>query len=302
MASIFVQIASYHDFELPKTLIHAVKQSSTKHEINFGVFNCFYQKNDIYIPKIDNLRIIHKLAPEGVGVGRSRNLANSLYNGEDYYLQVDSHTRFRKDWDDFLVEEIKRFQAYNIKKPLLTTYPGTYRYDNNLEEVIDWGNHVNAINLTDKPEQFKETLIPNQRAIDPEGTIFNKSISAGSIFTVGEFGQMDFNDKIAFWGEEIFIAAKAWTSGFDLVIPSIQQIFHLYYDHDHPMQKSGRRHMWNDFPDIYNQMDVESKAEIKKIFEQNIIGKNALGSERTLEQFGTYAGLNFKTGEFITSC
>ena len=302
MASIFVQIASYHDFELGKTILHAIKQSSKKHEIHFGVFNCYYENNDIYIPKVDNLKIIEKKAPDGIGVGRSRNIANSLYDGQDYYLQCDSHTRFKENWDDFFISEIKRYQEAGIKKPLLTTYPGTYRYDDNLEEVIDWGNNVNATNLSDNIEQFKNTLIPNQRAIDPEGTVFNKSVSAGSIFTVGEFANTDFNDKIAFWGEEIFIAAKSWTNGFDLMIPSIQQLFHLYYDHNQPLQRNGRRHAWKDFVDIFNNMVVESNAEIKRIFEQEIIGKNALGTERTLEEFGIYSGLNFKTGEITPNC
>lgn len=302
MASIFVQIASYHDFELPKTILHAIKQKSNKHEIHFGIFNCYFNDNEIYIPKVDNLRIIEKKAPDGIGVGRSRNIANSLYDGEEYYLQVDSHTRFKKDWDDFLVSEIIKYQENNIKKPLISTYPGTYRYDDDMNEIIDWGDNVNIVYLKDNPEQFKNSLIPGQRAVDPEGQLLQKSISAGSIFTIADFANIDFNDKIAFWGEEIFIAAKAWTSGFDLVIPSIQQIFHLYYDHNQPMQRNGRRHIWKDFPDIYNQMDIESKAEIKKIFEQNVIGKNALGTERTLEEFGIYAGLDFKTGEIVDYC
>ena len=302
MASIFVQIASYHDFELGKTILHAIKQSSKKHEIHFGVFNCYYQNNDIYIPKVDNLKIIEKQAPDGIGVGRSRNIANSLYDGQDYYLQCDSHTRFKENWDDFLISEIKRYQEAGIKKPLLTTYPGTYRYDDNLEEIIDWGNNVNVTNLSDNIEQFKNTLIPNQRAIDPEGTVFNKSVSAGSIFTVGEFANTDFNDKIAFWGEEIFIAAKSWTNGFDLVIPSNQQLFHLYYDHNQPLQRNGRRHAWKDFVEVFNDMVVESNAEIKRIFEQEVTGKNALGTERTLEEFGIYSGLNFKTGEITNNC
>jgi hypothetical protein len=217
-------------------------------------------------------------------------------------LQCDSHTRFKENWDDFLISEIKRYQEAGIKKPLLTTYPGTYRYDDNLEEIIDWGNNVNVTNLSDNIEQFKNTLIPNQRAIDPEGTVFNKSVSAGSIFTVGEFANTDFNDKIAFWGEEIFIAAKSWTNGFDLVIPSSQQLFHLYYDHNQPLQRNGRRHAWKDFVEVFNDMVVESNAEIKRIFEQEVIGKNALGTERTLEEFGIYSGLNFKTGEITNNC
>ena len=302
MASVFVQIASYHDFELGKTILHAIKQSSKKHDIHFGVFNCYYQNNDIYIPKVDNLKIIEKQAPDGIGVGRSRNIANSLYDGEDYYIQIDSHTRFKENWDDFLILEIKRYQEEGIKKPLLTTYPGTYRYNDSLEEVVDWGDNVNAIYLGDDPQQFKNNLIPGQRAVPTEGSILNKSISAGFIFTLGEFADTDFNDNIAFWGEEIFIAAQSWTRGFDLMIPSIQQIFHLYYDHEHPMQRSGRRHVWKDFVQEFNDLDLKSKAEIKRIFKEEVVGKNALGAERTLKEYGTFAGLDFVTGEVIQNC
>lgn len=299
MASIFVQIASYHDFELPKTIVHALKQKSGKHEIHFGVFNCYYRTNDIYIPKVDNLKIIEKEAPAGIGVGKSRNIANSLYDGQDYYLQIDSHTRFKKDWDDNLVSDILDYQSCGSEKPLLTTYPGTYRYDNYLQEIIDWGEHVNIIYFGDTPEEFTRNLIPGQRAVEPEGTVTQKSISAGFIFTVGSFSEMDFNNKIAFWGEEIFIAAKAWTSGFDLFTPSKQQIFHLYYDHDHRMQRSNRRHIWNDFPQIFEKMDQESKEEIKMIFNTNKVAKDALGDIRTLDDFGRYAGLDFKNKQLV---
>jgi hypothetical protein len=302
MASVFVQIASYHDFELGKTILHAIKQSSKNHEIHFGVFNCYYQNNDIYIPKVENLKVIEEEAPFGVGVGKSRNIANSLYGGQDYYLQVDSHTRFKQNWDEFLISQIKGYQGIGIKKPLLTTYPGTYRYNDNLEEVIDWGDNVSAIYLADNPEQFKDTLIPGQRAIPTEGTILSKSISAGSVFSVGEFADTDFNDKVAFWGEEIFVAAQSWTRGFDLLIPSIQQIFHLYYDSESRMQKNARRHIWKDFPELFQSMDAESKIEIKTIFKENIIAKNALGSERTLKEFEVYSGLDFTNGTITENC
>jgi hypothetical protein len=299
MSSIFIQIASYHDFELGKTIAHAEKQKSGKHDIYFGVFNCYYKNNEIHIPSLKNVRIIEKMAPDGIGVGRARNIANSLYDGEDYYLQVDSHTRFKKDWDDYLVSEVKNYQDCGIEKPLLSTYPGTYRYDDNLNEIIDWGDGINIVYFGDTPQEFTERLIPGQRAVPPEGVVVQKSISAGSIFTVGEFGKLDFNDKIAFWGEEIFIAAKAWTNGFDLLVPPKQQIFHLYYEHDSRMQKNNRRHVWNDFQSEFAELDKISKAEIEDIFKNGRIGKDSLGDVRTLEEFGLYAGLDFKNRRLL---
>lgn len=299
MASIFVQIASYRDFELGKTLLHAEKQKSGKHDIYYGVFNCYYKENEIYLPKLDNLRLIEKEAPEGIGVGRARNIANSLYNGEDYYLQIDAHTRFRENWDVNYIDDILKYKWCGIEKPLLTTYPGTYRYEDDLKEVIDWGENVNMVSFKDTPEEFKERLIPGQRATETGGNVLNYSVSAGSIFTIGEFGQMDFNDKIAFWGEEIFVAAKAYTSGFDLLIPSVQQLFHLYYDHKFNMQRSMRRHVWKDFPEEWSKMDAISKQEVEDILSTGRVGKDALGSVRTLDDFGAYAGLDFKTRTVI---
>jgi hypothetical protein len=301
VASIFVQIASYRDFELGKTILNAVETKSGDHSIHFGVFNCYYKENEVFIPDVPNLSIIEKEAPDGIGVGRARNLANSLYNGEDYYLQIDAHTRFRPNWDRFYVDEVKRLQWCGVEKPLFTTYPGTYRYDENLKEVIDWGESVTIVSFKETPEEFTANLIPGQRAVPTEGLAINRSVSAGSIFTVGSFGQMDFNDKIAFWGEEIFVAAKAFTSGFDLLIPSSQQLFHLYYDHGNRAQRSGpRRHIWKDFPEEWEVMDRESKKEIQDIFSTGRIGRDAMGAVRSLESFGKYAGLDFKTREVLT--
>lgn len=299
MSSVFVQIASYHDYELGKTIVHAEKQKSGKHDIYFGIFNCFYKENEIYFPRLPNLRFIEQEAPEGIGVCRSRNLANSLYKGEDYFFQIDAHTRFIKDWDDFLISEVLQHQSCGVKKPLLTTYPGTYRYDDDLNEVIDWGNNVNRIYFGDTPEEFKLKLIPGQRAVDTNGLVVQPSVSAGCIFTLGEFATLGLNEKIAFWGEEIFIAAKAWTSGFDLLVPSKQPIFHLYYDHAHPRQRSNRRHIWKDFPEQFAVMDEESRKEIESIFTTARVGKDALGDVRTLDDFGVYAGLDFKKRRLV---
>ena len=68
------------------------------------------------------------------------------------------------------------------------------------------------------------------------------------------------------------------------------------------MQKNARRHIWKDFPELFQSMDAESKIEIKTIFKENIIAKNALGSERTLKEFEVYSGLDFTNGIITENC
>jgi hypothetical protein len=299
MASIFVQLASYHDFELPKTIFDCIEKSSKKHTLTFGVHYCYYDTPQIFIPKLDNIKVIETKAPENIGVGRARNVSNSLYNGEDYYLQVDSHTRFLEGWDESLINLVLEFQNGGVKKPLISVYPGSYSYNDTLEETCDYAPRVTYISFKEKPEQFEQTLIPSQLGIDSEGRKIQSSISGGFIFTLGSFAELGFNEKIMFVGEEILIAARAYTHGFDFFIPDRQYMYHLYNDRNAVFQKNLRRQIWKDYSEDFNVKDKASKQEVYDIFANNIIGPGALGVERTLKEYGDYAGLDFENRKLL---
>lgn len=297
MKSIFVQIATYHDYELPYTIKDLVQKSSGNNIINFGVYLCYYQKEDIVIPKLTNVKYKTDMAPKGIGLGYSRLMAHSFYDGEDYYLQIDSHTKMDKNWDEQIIKDIEDYKLMGFKKPLITTYPRNYWYDSDGVAKFDLGDRVTQISFNEKPEQFKSIMIPSQTAVDNiRDNIFSNSVSGGSIFTVGEF--IVPNPKIAFYGEEIMIAARAFTNGFDLLLPKKQYMYHLYFDHSRPLE-SKRRLLWKDFADEFNSIDSISKQEIINIFKNNIIGKEELGTERTLGEYGTFAGLDFEKMEVV---
>jgi hypothetical protein len=299
MASIFVQIASYHDFELGKTLVDVAAKASGKHDIYFGVHACHYKDKEVFIPELPNLRVIESFAPDNIGVGISRSIANSLYDQQDYYLQIDGHTRMWRNWDDGLAQHIERYRQDGIDKPLLTTYPASYTYNDSLREEIEYSSDVTAISFAGNPGMFANTMIPSQLAITPDQGDIQRSVSAGFIFTVGEFALIGFNEKIMFWGEEILLAASAYTNGFDLLLPDRQYAYHLYFDHSAVFQKNMRRHIWKDFPDEYASRDAESKEEVMDIFTTRRVGSGALGYERTLEEYGHYAGLDFDNRKII---
>lgn len=299
MASIFVQIAAYHDFELPKTMLDIVAKSSGKHVICFGVHNTYVNDFEIFIPLVPNMRMQESKAPKNIGVGQGRHIANKLYSGQDYYLQIDSHTRMYQNWDDELIRNILELQSQGVAKPLLTAYPSSYAYNNELQEFSNWDRGVTKISFSEFPENFTNTLIPSQLAVATNGGGKQTSVSAGFIFTLGEYAKIDVNQKIAFWGEEILTAARAFTHGFDLYIPDQQYVYHLYYDHSSVFQKNMRRHVWKDFPDEYAKLDAESKAEVYDILSTERIGPDALGTERTLDEYGLWAGLDFKNRKVI---
>ena len=72
----------------------------------------------IYQIRVD--RVDCKLA---TGPCWARYRAQQLWRGEEYYLSIDSHTRFIKDWDKLLLEQLALCPS---TKAIITTYPVGY--------------------------------------------------------------------------------------------------------------------------------------------------------------------------------
>lgn len=303
MASIFVNISSYRDAELKSTILNILEQSSGKHQINFGVHVSYLDESEIDVPDLPNVKYTTSKAPENVGVGKGRYIAHQFYDGEDFYFQCDSHSRFTKDWDLIVINCLLDYKIQGIPKPLLTMYPSNYWYTDNTFTTIETDKfdpkYRTKISFHEKPEEFKELRIPSQMAMPCDNDVFTRSISAGSVFTVGPF--MAPNKYMAFWGEEIIMAARAYTHGYDLMIPDQQFMYHLYYNWNNP-EINRRKVFWQDFPNEFEQMNAKTRELVYKILTEEITGEGYLGTERTLSQYGEFTGLDFKTGEVINNC
>lgn len=296
MKSIFVQLASYHDYELPKTIADAIEKASGKHKINFGVHHNYFEVDDIELPALPNVKIERSKAPHNLGMGTSRKIAHQFYDGEDYYLQVDAHTRFRENWDDNYISMIQHYQSLGFEKPLLTSYPKNYWYAAD-EVKMDEGWTVSNISFEENKERFMRERVPSQTALSTlTGNMFTRSVSGGSIFTVGPF--IKPNPDMHSIGEEILIAARAYTSGYDLLIPKQGQLAHLYYDHSNP-SNNKRRMVWIDFPELASSFEQRGGDVMRSIFKENLIGEYHFGTERSLDEFEIFSGLDFATGIVI---
>jgi len=293
MPSIFVQIPSYRDWELSETIRDAVAKKSVDNTVAFGVHNCMLADDDMSLDFGSAIvRLEQSIAPNNIGLQKARKIANALYDGEDYYLQTDAHMRFVQDWDKILIDDHNMYRNAGIQKPLITQYPGDYQHDN-------LPNHANppfnetTICFCENREQFLQTLIPSQTAVSAKPACrFYYSVSGGFIFADGNFSKITPNEKIAFWGEEPLIAARAFTHGYDIVAPTRFVLWHLYAS-GRSFEHIRRHHVWQDFPEMWQEMDAISKAEYQSIFTDRRMSDDALGTERTLEEFEEFTGLNF---------
>jgi hypothetical protein len=305
MASIFIQIAAYRDLEVTPTILDAIKQSSGNHQINFGVHTVYVEESEINVPDLPNVKHAESKAPNNIGLGMGRALAHQFYDGEDYYLQCDSHSRFVKNWDEIVIHSVLNYQIQGIHKPLLTMYPANYWYPSLTAKFVEKDplpeGHLSDIQFIENLDQFRAVRIPLQTAVPiKNGGKFVKSVSGGSIFTVKGF--QPFNTDIAFYGEEIWLAARAYTHGYDIMVPDEQYMYHLYYNHTTDAAINKRKILWNDFPAEFEALDLISKALIFKTLTEGTTGEMLLGTDRTIAEYGTYAGLDFVNGEIVDNC
>ena len=72
--------------------------------------------------------IIHALRGRRTAL-QARSLAQTLWQGEEYTLQIDSHMRFELGWDEQLIAMLAQAEEalpQGRKGAVLTTYPAAY--------------------------------------------------------------------------------------------------------------------------------------------------------------------------------
>jgi [Skp1-protein]-hydroxyproline N-acetylglucosaminyltransferase len=75
-----------------------------------------------------NVRVLRMDAAEARGPCWARHIATSLWCAEKYFMQIDSHIRFRPCWDTYLIHlhNICKQINSNCTEPVLSTYPIDY--------------------------------------------------------------------------------------------------------------------------------------------------------------------------------
>ena len=109
--TVFVSVASYRDKICPTTLESIYQNAAHPKKIFVGI--C--QQNDagdvdcieVGLQNMrqykNQVRVLRLRYNEAKGPTYARFLCSTLYNGEEYYLQIDSHCKFVKDWDIQLI-------------------------------------------------------------------------------------------------------------------------------------------------------------------------------------------------------
>jgi hypothetical protein len=171
-------------------------------------------------------------------------------------------------------------------------------YENGKEKLLpnDSTPYIGFNRSKESQAQFlKDKILPQTAEYNKEGNIFTKGVSGAHVFGPGDLHLIEPNKKILHWGEETLYSVRFYTHGYDLLIPRKNNVYHLYYNSDSE-EMSRRRLPGNYFKKETEELLIESLAELARIVDNNVIGDQALGSKRGLDEYERYANIDFKTG------
>ena len=293
--TIFVQIASYRDPELLKTLEDMIKNAKRPQNLRIGL--CRQYNPDDGFDNVDQyredkrFRILDVHYTETKGACWARNQIQQLYEDEMYTLQLDSHMRFAPDWDETLIGMVKQLQEMGIPKPLLTAYVPSYSPENDPKGRVQepWRMAFDRF-IPEGAVFFLPETIPGWRELD--SPVPARFYSAHMAFTLGQFSkEVQHNPEYYFHGEEISIAVRAFTHGYDLFHPHRVVIWHEY-------TRKGRTKQWDD-DKTWGDKNSHSHLTNRKLFgmdgetQEGHDGPYGFGTERTLRDYEEYSGLLF---------
>jgi len=290
---IFVSIASYRDKLCSDTIKSLYENAKYPKNIYLGI--CQQNKiNDDDCLKgldIDNsrIKIIRIPHTEAKGPTYARYLCANLWNGEEYFLQIDSHTKFVKNWDIKCILSIKNLKKIS-NKPVLSHYPRNFKDFNNFNQQekfkVSYIKHFYF-------NKYNIIKYDGARIINTENTFIKTPFITGCmLFTESKFLKdipYDPNLEYLFTGEEILHSLRFYTYGYDVFIPNQNILFHYYIRNDNPK-------LWDDLK--YNNKKLISINKVSNALNSTsnndaniILGDYGLGNIKTINDFRKYLNI-----------
>lgn len=321
--TIFISIASFRDDLCQETVLHAFARATHPSRVFIGVVDQIRlagtdDDNHEDAPDIpcesllpasvhSQVRIVRLAASNSRGPTHARYIGSKLWDGEAVFMQIDAHAKFLQGWDDLLLENLGAMpRPY---RTMLSHYPAG--------AVEELGDHVRQWNcmatteyappglLYQVPDWCRPENMADGVALDAQGrptTCYSPFVGAG--FMAGYAAWVhdvpfDRYLQFLFHGEEILIAARLWTSGWDLFTPRLNLVTHVYGERKHSVfaeqdwARQGR--LAEARARIILESYVAADAEVNDEIDRTEIEDLGMGMQRPLADYLEYAGIRFGT-------
>lgn len=294
-ATIFVSIAAYRDPQLAATVSDCLEKARHPERLRFGI--CWQHGEDELLPGWfggEQFTVIDIPFKESRGLCWARAVIMDVGDGEDWYLQLDSHHRFAPSWDAKLIDQAAETGS---AKPVLSTFAPPFWPDQGAgvptrATKIEFGGFAAEGDL-----QLRGAW-STQESTRPVRARF---LSAHFVFAPGSFVEdVPYDPELYYLGEETSLALRAFTHGYDLFHPGIPIVSHEY-------TRAGRPKHWTDHISSngiavqWQERNALSRMKIERLLQERSVSQYGLGTEWTFSDYESYAGIDFR-GRRIQEC
>lgn len=298
MEYIFVRIASYRDPECQWTLADLFEKASFPDRVFAGVCWQYDQLEDMacfeYAARPDQVRTLMFHWKESRGVCWARYQAGRLWRGEEYLLSIDSHMRFEYGWDERLIAELAACPA---EKPVLSNHPGWYAPPGvGVRQTLPTVLRANPFGIEGEIRMTGVTL-----AAQPERPLPGAFVAPGYLFSRATLiNDVLYDPYLYFNQEELSLAVRLYTHGYDVFSPTQNWAYH-YYGDINIADAPKRQFHWNDNPDwiLFHELAAKRLEHLVgyKRSQDPLVTREldtfGLGTARSLQAFGEFSGIEF---------
>jgi hypothetical protein len=296
VSSIFMSLASFREPELRDTILSALENAKHPENVHFGVYSQADGDEHPDLSDIPNLVECVVPASEARGPGYARAQVADLYGGQDYFLQIDAHSVFPKDWDEKTIKLYKRIQKEQKQKKVIISFWGKpYRRDKNNKIILNEYESTKIpkngipqagkwqVNEPHKTEcaPYNGVWIGGRTPLEKDEKYYGESAVAlgGFIFATADIiDDVPYDPQIAWHGEEFGFSLRAYTHGWKIYSPREVLLYHNYERHGNPR-------VWDNNPE-WDLMQTKGKERIyNMILKPGNQGKFGVGSAELLKQY-----------------
>jgi hypothetical protein len=299
---IFVQIAAYREADLLATLRDLIARATDPGRLRIGL--CWQRAAEDSLEEFStDPRIRVKDVPwqQAKGLCWARESTQLLYGGEEFTMQMDGHMRFIEGWDDVLTRMLGETDA---AKPILTAYPAHFVPGEELPPGAALQIQTAHFRENGTLNQYPSAIRDAESLSHPVPARF---LAGGFFFTRGAHCREVPYDPMLYFSDEISMAVRSYTHGYDLFHPHRHIAWHFYVrkdaprhwaDHSETARKEGTsQHFWW-LREWRSQMQHE---QLFGLVDHGIKVLQGLGSVRSLADYERFAGLNFRQRKIHTA-
>lgn len=219
---IFVSIAAWRDPFIINTVKSIYSNAYKPDEVTVGVIFQGYEEDRWMVQGLQdihkNVKLlwVHALdAPINLCEIRGRMMRNLVTN-EDYFLQIDSHTKMAPEWDVSLIAELHVAES-KFGKCIIQGHSALFHF---------WSEPFVQPPLTSVPDAetfFSQgSTLYGHVQMKPENTLVKeKFFNANSVFSRTSFiYEVPQPDEIPFDWEQPIMSMRTWTAGYEIVSPT----------------------------------------------------------------------------------